>query len=239
MSRARKDETFWLVRPQILVQYCNPRTLKRRTNRTNVTLRQPLPGDDELIPRLLARDQTAYAQLVSAYHGLMVHLARAIVGEAVADEVAQEAWLAVIRALPRFERRSSLKTWILRIVSNTAKTRLRHESRTVSLDDTLDGGGAVDPARFNASGRWGSPPAAWHADTPDDLLGRQELRRCIDRALDALPPMQRAAVTLRDMQGMDMESICKVLEVSESNARVLLHRGRSRIQATIEEYYQQ
>ena len=81
-----------------------------------------LPKDDELIPKLLAQDELAYSQVVAAYHGLMVHLARAIVGEAIADEVAQEAWVAVLRALPKFERRSSLKTWILRIVSNTAKS---------------------------------------------------------------------------------------------------------------------
>ncbi len=201
-------------------------------------MNQQLPSDEELIPRLLAHDDAAYAQLVSAYHGLMVHLARAIVGPAIADEVAQEAWLAVIRALPRFERRSSLKTWILRIVSNTAKTRLRHESRTVNLEDALGDQTSIDPNQFNAFGRWASPPAVWHADTPDDLLASQELRACIDASLDALPPMQRAALTLRDMQGLDMESICKVLEVSESNGRVLLHRARNRVQAAIEEFYQ-
>ena len=201
-------------------------------------MNRQLPRDDELIPKLLAQDEAAYAQLVSAYHGLMVHLARAIVGEAIADEVAQEAWLAVIRALPRFERRSSLKTWILRIVSNTAKTRLRHESRSVSLDEALDNQAAVDPARFDARGHWARPPVTWHADTPDDLLGSVELRQCIDDALTALPPMQRAAVTLRDMQGLDMGSICMVLGVSESNGRVLLHRGRARIQAAIEEFHQ-
>ncbi len=201
-------------------------------------MNQQLPSDEELIPRLLARDEAAYAQAVSAYHGLMVHLARAIVGPAIADEVAQEAWLAVIRALPHFERRASLKTWILRIVSNTAKTRLRHESRTVNLEDALGGQPDTDPSRFNASGHWARPPAVWHADTPDDLLASQELRACIDASLDALPPMQRAALTLRDMQGLDMESICKVLEVSESNGRVLLHRARNRVQAAIDEFYQ-
>lgn len=201
-------------------------------------MKQQLPNDDELIPKLLAHDDAAYAQVVSAYHGLMVHLARAIVGDAIADEVAQESWLAVLKALPRFERRSSLKTWILRIVSNTAKTRLRHESRSVSLDEMLGDQESISPARFNASGRWSSPPTIWHADTPDDLLASQELRSCINTALKALPPMQRAAITLRDMQGLNMENICKVLEVSESNGRVLIHRARNRIQAAIEEFYQ-
>ncbi|NOX92072.1 MAG: RNA polymerase sigma factor [Gammaproteobacteria bacterium] len=169
----------------------------------------------------------------------MVHLARAIVGEAIADEVAQEAWVAVLRALPGFERRSSLKTWILRIVSNTAKSRLRHESRTVSLDESFEESPIVDPARFKPNAHWASPPAMWHADTPDALLASTELRNCISDALAVLPPLQRAAVTLRDMQGLSMEVICKVLEVSESNGRVLLHRARSRIQMAIEEYEKQ
>ena len=194
-----------------------------------------LPSDDELIPKLLAQDETAYAQVVSAYHGLMVHFARAIVGEAIADEVAQEAWVAVLRALPKFQRRSSLKTWILRIVSNTAKSRLRHESRSVSLDDNFDEP-IVDPSRFKPNAHWASPPAMWHGETPDALLESSELREVIDKALDKLPPMQRATVTLRDMQGLDMETICKILEISESNGRVLLHRGRSSIQMAIEEF---
>ncbi len=198
-----------------------------------------LPSDDELIPRLLANDEASYAQIVAAYHGLMVHLARAIVGEAIADEVAQEAWVAVLRALPKFERRSSLKTWILRIVSNTAKSRLRHESRTVSLDDPLEESPIVDPARFKPNAHWAHPPAMWHADTPDALLASTELRQCISNALATLPPLQRAAVTLRNMQGLNMEAICKILDVSESNGRVLLHRARSRIQMAIEEHERQ
>jgi len=194
-----------------------------------------LPSDDELIPRLLAQDEASYVQVVAAYHGLMVHLARAIVGEAIADEVAQEAWVAVLRALPKFERRSSLKTWILRIVSNTAKSRLRHESRTISLDESLEESPIFDPACFKSDAHWAKPPAMWHADTPDALLASTELRCRISSALDTLPPLQRAAVTLRDMQGLSMDAICKILEVSESNGRVLLHRARSRIQMAIEE----
>jgi RNA polymerase sigma-70 factor (ECF subfamily) len=195
-----------------------------------------LPPDAELIPRLLEHDEAAYTAAVKAYHGLMLHLARAIVGDAIAEEVVQEAWLAVLKALPRFEGRSSLKTWILRIVSNTAKSRLRHESRTVSLEDADDDQPIVDPSRFRKNGHWSQPNSTWHADTPDDLRASGELRDCIKDVLASLPIQQRVAITLRDMQGMDMESICKILEVSESNGRVLIHRARSRIQAAIEEY---
>lgn len=196
-----------------------------------------LPSDDDLIPRLLENDETAYKQVVRAYHGTMVHVARSIVGDAIADEVAQEAWLAVLKALPKFERRSSLKTWILKIVSNCAKTRLRHESRTVNLEDShLDGGPIASSRHFNQSGHWIDPPAVWNVDTPESVISSTELKKCIDNALNNLPELQRAVLTLRDIQGLDMDSICKILDVSESNARVLLHRGRIQIRESIDEH---
>ena len=196
-----------------------------------------LPSDDELIPKLLTSDETAYKQVVSAYHGMMVYIARSIVGDAIADEVAQEAWVAVIKALPKFERRSSLKTWIMRIVSNTAKSRLRHESRTVNIEDSVnDSGDMISPNHFNERGHWSSPLSVWHTDTPDSMLSGTELQECIDMALKELPPLQRSVVSLRDIQGLDMESICKILDVSESNGRVLLHRARSRIREAIDEH---
>ena len=195
-----------------------------------------LPSEDEIIPRLLAGNEHAFAQVVHAYNGLMVHLARSIVGEAIADEVAQEAWMAVIRALPKFERRSSLKTWILRIVSNCAKSRLRHESRNINVDFADEGSTMIDPANFKSDGHWQSPPNVWHADTPDAILASTELRNHIDDALKQLPPLQQAAITLRDMHGMDMDSICKILDVSESNGRVLIHRARSQLREAIDQY---
>jgi RNA polymerase sigma-70 factor (ECF subfamily) len=196
-----------------------------------------LPSDDELIPKLLDNDETAYRQVVSAYHGVMVYIARSIVGDAIADEVAQEAWVAVIKALPKFERRSSLKTWIMRIVSNTAKSRLRHESRTVNIEDvSKDSGDMISPNHFNERGHWASPPSVWQADTPDSLLSSTELQAVIDNSLKELPPLQRTVVALRDIQGMDMDSICKILEVSESNGRVLLHRARSYIREAIDKH---
>lgn len=196
-----------------------------------------LPSEDELIPKLLAGDERAFSLLVNAYHGIMVHLARSIVGDSIADEVAQDAWLAVIRSLPKFERRSSLKTWILRIVSNSAKSRLRHESRSVSLDFTDENATAIiDPAHFRSDGHWQIPPKVWHTDTPEEILASAELKKHIDEVFKALPPLQQAAITLRDMQGMDMESICKILEVSESNGRVLLHRARSILREAIDQF---
>ena len=195
-----------------------------------------LPIDDVLIPNLLAGDDKTFTLVVQAYNGIMYHVARCIVGNAIADEVVQEAWLAVIKALPKFERRSSLKTWILRIVSNCAKSRLRHESRTVNLEDIENSSTLLDPSRFKDDGHWQSPPHVWHADTPDKILSSEELKQCIDEVMKSLPPMQQAVIALRDMQGLDMDSICKILEVSESNGRVLLHRARGQLREAIDEH---
>ena len=196
-----------------------------------------LPDDEQLIPRLLEKDEAAYRAVVKAYHGMMVYVAKTIVGEAIADEVAQESWVSVMRALPKFERRSSLKTWILRIVSNTAKSRLRHESRTVNVDDfELLDAPMVSSGKFSDKGHWTSPPSIWHGDSPESLLAGTQLQSVIDKALNDLPPIQRSVVTLRDIQGLEMDAICKILDVSESNGRVLLHRARSQIRECIDDY---
>ena len=196
-----------------------------------------LPADDILIPKLLEKDEAAYRQVVKAYHGMMVYVARSIVGDAIADEVAQESWVSVMRALPQFERRSSLKTWILRIVSNTAKSRLRHESRHVNVED-IEGlsGPMVSTDKFSEKGHWTAPPNVWQGDSPESLLEGTQLQSVIDKALNDLPPIQRSVVSLRDIQGLDMDSICKILEVSESNGRVLLHRARSQIREAIDAF---
>jgi RNA polymerase sigma-70 factor (ECF subfamily) len=195
-----------------------------------------LPSEDELIPKLLAGDEQAFVQVVREYNSIMVHIARCIVGEAIADEVAQEAWMAVIRSLHKFERRSSLKTWILRIVSNSAKSRLRHESRSINMDFSESTHNMIDPSHFAEDGHWQNPPHVWHADSPDAILASTELREHIDSVLKQLPPLQQTALVLRDMQGMDMDSICKILDVSESNGRVLIHRARSQLREAIDQF---
>jgi len=205
----------------------------------SIALVQPnFPSDDELIPLLLAGDEKAYQMVVTAYHGMMVNLARNIVGAAIADEVAQDAWVSVMRALPKFERRSSLKTWILRIVCNTAKSRLRRESRTINLDDPLDESiPMISDSHFDDRGHWQNPPNVWSASTPEEFIASDQLQEIINNALNHLPPLQRTVLMMREMQGQDMETICKILEVSESNARVLLHRARSQVREAIDNYY--
>ncbi len=196
------------------------------------------PRDDQsaLIQRLLAGDEAAFRRLVALHQQAMYSLARSIAGEAIADEVVQEAWLAVIRALPKFEQRSSLKTWILRIVGNHAKSRLRKESRHINFSDLGDGDEALGADRFRGDGHWRQPLTAWRVDQPEELLASEQLRQCLQTAIEALPANQRSVLMLRDREGLAMEDICKILDLSDSNARVLLHRARTRLWRAIEQY---
>lgn len=195
--------------------------------------------ESRLIELMLNGDENAYKQVVTAYYPSMYAFSRSIVGEAIADEVVQESWVSVIKALDKFEKRSSLKTWILRIVSNTAKNRLRKESRLISFEDL----GSRESSEgtedwFDLKGHWSAThvPHNWHHESPDDICASDQLRGKLEQALAALPPQQLAVITLRDMEGMSFEDVCKILEVSESNARVLLHRGRTRLRQVIAEY---
>ncbi len=189
-----------------------------------------------LIQQLLAGDQQAYRTVVRSYHGAMVSMARAIAGAAVADDIVQDAWIAVVRALPRFEGRSSLRTWILQIVGNTAKTRRRREQRSVAAGDAAEVEGIALAGRFQPDGHWQLPPAHWGASSPEQLLEQDQLKGVIDQAIEKLPESQRTVLTLCDIEGVDMEDVCKILEVSESNGRVLLHRARTRVWNEIDKF---
>ena len=159
----------------------------------------------------------------------MMAVARAIIGESLADEVVQEAWVSIYRSLGKFEGRSSLKTWILTITANEAKSRLRKENRMVSLDSMLEDSGGVMPDRFGEDGHWSRPPVSWHEDTPEALLDNQQLLECIDKIMGQLPEQQRAALSLKEMKGISLDEICNILGISSSNVRVLLHRARHRL----------
>lgn len=194
--------------------------------------------DGELITRLLAGDEAAFRHVVGEYHGLMQHVARAIIGSEFAEEIVQDAWLAVLQALPQFERRSSLKTWILQITGNLAKTRLRRERRSVAVGDAADIElvAAAAGQIFQPDGHWVEPPGNWHQDTPELVLASEQLRAVIDNTLATLPEVQRAVLTLRDVEGLEMDAICNILELSESNSRVLLHRARLRLWQAIDQF---
>lgn len=196
--------------------------------------------DRALVGRLLDGDEAAFAGLVQAHYGAMVRVARILLkSQAVAEEVVQETWTAVIEGLPRFELRSSLKTWLFRILMNRARTRATREARTVPMslwtEQDQEVVPAVDPDRFNRAGFWRSPPAAWD-DHPEGLLMQKQARALLLAEIEQLPPGQKAVLTLRDVEEWTSEEVCNVLGLSETNQRVLLHRARSRLRSAMERH---
>ncbi|PHS70264.1 MAG: RNA polymerase subunit sigma-70 [Methylophaga sp.] len=195
---------------------------------------KPKTRDEQhLIQRLIDGDQHAFEQVVSEYHNIMLSVARAIVGEAFADEVVQEAWVSAIKALPKFEGRSSLKTWLVHIASNGAKSRVRRENRHVSLDEGWE---SVSADKFDNIGHRFDDIYAWDNETPEAILANEQLQSIIESSFQQLPALQRAALTLYDMEGIKMEEICNILDISASNLRVLLHRARTTLHHSIEQY---
>lgn len=209
-------------------------------NRNNPSSSYELPEESELVERLLANDQQLFMTVVRSWHPSLYGVAAAIVGHSIADEVVQEAWVSVIKALPKFKGRSALKTWVTRIVANEAKNRFRKESRSVPMESVdehwaTDSRIATDP-RFDSSGHWNQRNPAWDIGAPDELLAANELQDCVDKHLARLPEQQKYIMELRDSAGMEFEEICNILEVSSSNARVLLHRARDKIQQVVAKF---
>ncbi len=198
-------------------------------------------GDLALVKQLLAGDEAAFTGVVERYHGPLLRFARLFVGNAaVAEEVVQDTWLAVLKGLPAFEGRSALKSWIFGILANRAKSRAVREKRTIAFSELSAPGSesepAVDPDRFTSAGAWSTPPRRWNEDTPEALLLHREALGVVEQAITALPAAQRAVVTLRDVEGFGAAEVCNILEISETNQRVLLHRARSRLRAALERY---
>jgi RNA polymerase sigma-70 factor (ECF subfamily) len=210
----------------------------------------PALAADELllVEALRGGEESAFVLLVDKYHTSMVNLAMAYVpSRAVAEEVAQEAWLGVLQGIGRFEGRSSLKTWIFRILANVARTRGERENRTVPFSGLLTAGddpaeASVDPSRFRPAGEewanhWQSTarPQSW-ADVPEDRLLSQETLAHVAAAIERLPPSQREIIRLRDIEGWTSDEVCNVLGITETNQRVLLHRARSKVRSALEPY---
>ena len=202
------------------------------------------PSDDKvLVARLRAGDSHAFDALVRRHHGRLVRLARLFVStDASAEEVVQDAWVAVLDQLDAFEERSSLLTWISRILVNRAKTRGVREARSLPFsamaEDDAEGGDPVDASRFTDRGAWSAPPTRWDDETPERLVGNQQAMAILDEELRQLPERQRVVVVLRDTLGWTAEEVCNVLEVNETNQRVLLHRARSRLRARLESHFE-
>ena len=193
--------------------------------------------DEAIVERLLAGDETAFSELVTAHHSSLLRLALTFVStHAAAEEVVQETWLGVLKGLKSFEGRASLKTWIFRILVNRARTRGVRDGRTVTFSALEDPDGEADTLadRFSAQGRWIQPPAMWHEQDPEALLLRRETVVCLQDAIASLPSGQRAVVTLRDIEGVEPPEVCTILGITETNQRVLLHRARTKVRASLE-----
>jgi RNA polymerase sigma-70 factor (ECF subfamily) len=196
-----------------------------------------------VVAALRAGDEAAFGDLVDRYYGVMLRVARSYVStKEAAEDVVQETFLGVIQGIDRFERRSSLRTWMFRILVNRAKTRGEREGRTRPFSSFSIGieqdEPAVDPDRFLTEGRWAgfwsAPPSTEHL--PDVGVLVAELGARLSDAVAALPAAQRNVLELRDVQGFSAAEVCELLELSEANQRVLLHRARSKARALLETY---
>jgi len=200
----------------------------------------PARDDRATVAALRAGEESAFLDLVERHHPAMLRVARLFVGREAAEDVVQESWMAVLRGIGAFEGRSPLRSWIMTIVANRARTRFARDLPTVpfsSLAAESEGEEAsVEADRFRGAsdpqwpGHWASPPPAW----PEEQLQRREALERVGRAIEALPPGQRAVITLRDVEGMEAAEACALLGVSEANQRVLLHRARARVRRALE-----
>jgi RNA polymerase sigma-70 factor (ECF subfamily) len=206
--------------------------------------RQQVEVDEAaLITRLRGGDERAFEDVVTRFYPSMLAVVRGYVrSRAVAEEVVQEAWLGVLNGLDRFEGRSSLRTWVLRIVANTAQTRRVREARVVPVSSLQSEGDepAVEPERFRGAGdpfpgHWWAYPTDWRT-LPESKLLSQETLDVARNAIDELPDLQRTVITMRDIAGCDSDEVCRTLEISEGNQRVLLHRARARVRLALERH---
>jgi len=205
----------------------------------------PPPEDDAtLLHTLRAGDERAFMTLVERYQGQMLRIAHMYVAtQAVAEEVVQEAWLGVLKGLHGFEGRSSLRTWIFRILVNIAKTRGQRERRSVPFSSLWSPEGdepTVEPGRFLPEGErwahhWADAPTSWEG-VPEDRLLSAETLALVGSAIEALPPNQREVIRMRDVLGWSSLEVRNALDISETNQRVLLHRARSKVRRALEDY---
>ena len=211
-----------------------------------VTQPAPPAEDLRLLEALRKREERAFVELVNRYHASLLRLATLYVPtRAVAEEAVQETWLGVLQGIDRFEGRSSLKTWIYRILINRAKTRGEREGRSMPFSAFWNPAAElaeppVPPERFRGPDdewpdHWATPPQPW-GPNPEKRLLAQETRARIQAAIESLPPSQREVITLRDIEEWTSEEVCNVLGISETNQRVLLHRARSKVRGALEQY---
>jgi len=204
--------------------------------------------DDTLIIALRRGDESAFAYLVDHHHASMVRVAMLYCrDQSAAEEIAQETWLALLKGIHQFEARSSLKTWLFSILANKAKTRGQRDRRSITFtelaatqsdhENEANEDGAVDATRFKSDGWWvdETHPSDWQI-TPEVAYQSAEIRACIQQSIAALPANQQQVMTLRDIEGLEAESVCNIMGISETNQRVLLHRARAKVRSALESY---
>ena len=206
--------------------------------------RRPDNDDDALVAALRRGEEAAFVAIVDRHGASLLHLARTFVRDrAVAEEVVQETWLAVLNGIDRFEGRSSLKTWVFQILSNRARTRAVRERRSApfsALGSDEDHDGGVGPERFlpeghRWAGHWAAAPTSWSGLPEDRLLDRETIA-LVRSAIDELPPRQARVLVLRDVEGWEPEEVCAALGLTDGNQRILLHRARGKVRAALESY---
>lgn len=220
----------------------SPRAL---SNTSAVPPRSLSSDEQRLLTRLRQSDEQAFDELVTKHHGALIRMAMGHVGDReVAEEVVQDTWMAVIESLDRFEGRSALRTWIFGIMIHKAKDRGVREKRHTTFSDfeTFDDEqeDAVDPSRFHRSGEWAGhwafPPQPWDDQTPEKLLASQQAVQAMNRAIEALPVTLKDVLILRDVEGVDAKEVCEILQITETNLYVRLHRARERVRQAVETY---
>jgi RNA polymerase sigma-70 factor (ECF subfamily) len=189
--------------------------------------------DAPLVALLVAGDRCAFEQIYRKHNASLIRVATGIVqSRATAEEVAQDAWIAVLRNIGGFEGRSSLAGWVYSILINKSRTRARRDGRSVSFDDEGEDDNLA--AAFDGRGRWKDMPDLWEELTPERILAGRSAMDQVNAAIETLPPGQRSVIILRAQQGLETDEVCAALGISEGNMRVLLHRARLAIRAALD-----
>ena len=203
---------------------------------------RPGSSEDNLLERLRSGDEEAFAEMVAGLHARLVAFAGTFTSSpALAEDIVQETWLAVIRGLGRFEGRSTLRTWIYSILVRRARTLASRESRRATVERPSEPSVNGDPGKewapgLGRYGLWENTPVPWEMEDPAVLLETREALAVVEAALESLPPRQRQVVLLRDVEDLSPAELCNILDITETNQRVLLHRGRARIRKALDEF---
>lgn len=190
---------------------------------------------EELLTAISVNKDEVVTQLVTQYHLKLTSLARTFLREHEAEEIVQEAWISAYKNISKFEGRSSIHTWLAQIVMNAARMRLRKAGREINMNYSTDESDTL-ACRFQGDGKWGEPPLDWEINSPDELLQEQNLLNCLHKTIEKLPVNQKLVLDLRDVQGLELNEICNMLDISASNVRVLLHRARAQLFNMVDHY---